>query len=82
MDGAWKPLTSAAVDGGLHSLQDNLAELGMDPERCRDGPTHVGMSGRCLRYEFKTTVPEPSAALSIPIGAAWLAGMAARKGGS
>ncbi len=34
-----------------------------------------------VRYELKVTVPEPSAALSIPIGAAWLAGLAAMKGG-
>ena len=35
-----------------------------------------------IRYEFLVTVPEPSAALSIPIGAAWLAGLAAMKGGA
>ena len=35
-----------------------------------------------MRYEFLTTVPEPSAALSIPIGAAWLAGLAGLKGGA
>ena len=34
-----------------------------------------------VRYEFLVTVPEPSAALSIPLGAAWLAGLAAMKGG-
>ena len=35
-----------------------------------------------VRYELRVTVPEPSAALSIPLGAAWLAGLAAMKGGA
>ena len=35
-----------------------------------------------IRYEFLVTVPEPSAALSLPIGAAWLAGLAGMKGGA
>ena len=38
-----------------------------------------------VQFEFRTRfplpAPEPSAALTLPIGAAWLAGMAAMKGG-
>ena len=45
-----------------------------------DGSAFVGTLR--MRYEFLTTVPEPSAALAIPIGAAWLAGLAGMKGGA
>ena len=34
-----------------------------------------------IRYEFKTIhAPEPAAALSLPLGAAWLAGLASSRG--
>ncbi len=35
-----------------------------------------------VRYELKVTVPEPSAALSLPIGALTLAGLSMMKGGA
>jgi hypothetical protein len=35
-----------------------------------------------IRYEYRVTVPEPSASLSLPIGALTLAGLSMMKGGA
>jgi hypothetical protein len=43
---------------------------------------HPAIGGFRTRWEYQVTVPEPSAALSLPLGIAWLAGLSMMRGGA
>jgi hypothetical protein len=47
------------------------------------GTNTVAAQGKVkVRYEHRITLPAPSASLSLPLGAAWLAGLSMMKGGA
>ena len=47
------PITGRTAESSLHPLQDDVAELGMNPQGFGDGPTHLRMLCRCLRHQAR-----------------------------
>jgi hypothetical protein len=80
------PPTSPTLSGYIHSMHwipgDTLRFKVRARILMRGNSGNPAQGNVKVRWEYLVTVPEPAAALSLPIGMAWLAGLSMTRGGA